>query len=90
MVDFKQNLPDFNFKSIVHKMNDTKNALFFLSRTLIHINSTFDLLFLHELKRKVCLSKTVCRVFQFDSKSLLLKFILLFNKMHGLFDFKAS
>ena len=90
MADFMQNLPDFNFKSVFHRINDTKSALFFLSRTPTHSNFIFDLLFLYELKGKVRFSDTVCRIFQFDSISFLLKFILLFKKMHGLFEFKAS
>ena len=36
------------------KINGTKNALFLLSRAPTHHSFIFNLLFLHELKRKVC------------------------------------
>ena len=65
------------------KANGTKYALIFLSRAPTHRSFTFNLLFLHELKQKVCLSI-------FESVLLLLKFTFLFNKMHGLFNFKTS
>ena len=42
------------------KINGTKNALLFLSRAPTHHSFTFNLRFLHELKQKVRLSKTVC------------------------------
>ena len=51
-----------------------------------HHSFTFNLLFLYELKHKVHLSKTGFSIF--DSVSFLLKFIFLFNNMHGLFDLK--
>ena len=70
------------------EISGTKNVLFFLSRSSTHHSFTFDLVFLYGLKHKVRLSKTVCGIF--DSISFLLKFIILFNKMHGLFDFKTS
>ena len=44
--------------------------------------------FIYELKNKVRLSKTASGTFDFVS--FLLKFIFLFNKMHGFFDFKKS
>ena len=59
------------------KINDTENAVFFLSRALARHNFTFFLLFnftilqfynlrfLYELKHKVRLSKTVCVVLHF-------------------------
>ena len=72
------------------KINGTKSALFFLSRAPTHDSFTFNLRFLYELKHKVRLSK-MCGGFSiFDSVLFLLKFIFLFNKMHGLFDFKTS
>ena len=43
----------------------TKNTLFFCSRVLSHYSFTFDLRFLYELKHKVRLSKTVCRISDF-------------------------
>ena len=72
------------------KINGTKNVLFFLSWAPTHHRFTFSLRLLSELKHKVLPSKTVCEIFDFESVSLLLKFIFLFNKMHGLFDFKTS
>ena len=71
------------------KINGTKNALFFLSRAPTYHSFTFSLPFLYELKHKVHLSKTACGIFILDSISFLLKFIFLFNKMDGLFDFKT-
>ena len=43
-----------------YKISGTKNALFFLSRAPTHHIFTFNLRFLHELKRKIRLSKTLC------------------------------
>ena len=68
------------------KINGTKNALFFLSRAPTHHCFTFNLQFLYELKRKVYLSKTFVGFLIFNSVSFLLKFIFLFNKMHGLLN----
>ena len=48
------------------KINDTKNAPFFLSRAPTYHSFTFSLRFLHELKHKVRLSKTVCGIFHFQ------------------------
>ena len=70
------------------KINGLKNALFFLSRAPTHHSFTFHLRFFYEMKHRIRLSKTVCRIFH--SVSFLLKFIFLFNKMYGLFDFKRS
>ena len=56
------------------KTNVTKNALFFLSRTLTHHSYTFTLLFLYELKHMVYLSLTVCRISDFVSFLLNLSF----------------
>ena len=72
------------------KINGTKNALFFLSPAPIHYGFTFNLRFLYELKHNVHSSKVVCVISIFDSVSFLLKLIFLFNKMHGLFNFKTS
>ena len=71
-------------------MNGTKNALYFLSRAPTDHSFTFDLPFLYELKHNVHFSKTVRGIFHFRFFLLLLKFIFLFNKIHGLFDFKTS
>ena len=70
------------------KINVTKNALCLWALT--HHSFTFNLRFSYELKRKVRLSKVCVGFSIFDSVSFLLKFIFLFNKKHGLFDFKAS
>ena len=74
-------------KFLLGKINGTKNA------ELQLISFNFNLWFLYELKHKVCLSKTVCEISHFRfpfSVSFLLKFIFLFKKMHGLFDFWTS
>ena len=52
-------------KSPSNKINGAKSALFFLWRAPTHDSFTFNLRFLYELKHKVCLSKTVCRIFYF-------------------------
>ena len=46
------------------KINDAKNALFFLSSFPAHHSFTFNLRFLYELKRKIRLSKAVCGIFE--------------------------
>ena len=71
------------------KKNGTNDAHFFLSQTPTHHRFTFSLRFLYELKHKVRRSETCVEFSVFDSISFLLKFILLFNKMHGLFHFKT-
>ena len=48
------------------KINGTNNVLLFLSRAPTHHSFTFNLLFLHELKHNVHLSKTVCGIFHFQ------------------------
>ena len=48
------------------KINGTKNALFFLSQAPSHHSFIFNYPFLYELKRKVCLSKSVCGIFHFQ------------------------
>ena len=55
------------------KINDTKNALFFFSRTPTHHSFTFDLRFLYELKHKVRLSKTMCGIFHFRFRFVFIK-----------------
>ena len=47
-------------------------------------------LFFSFTKHKVRLFKTVCWIFHFRLCFVLLKYIFLFNKKHGLFDFKTS
>ena len=65
-------------KIVLDKINGTKKA--FLSRAPTRHSFTFNLRFSYELKHKVYLG----------SVSFLWKFIFMFNKMHGLFDFKSS
>ena len=74
------------------KINGTKNAPFFLSWAPTHYSFTFNLWFLYEMKHKVRLSETVCGIFHFRFCSIFikLKFIFLFNKMQGHFEFKTS
>ena len=68
------------------KIDGTKNAVFFISRAPIHHSLTFSLRFLYEQKhQKLCVGFSI-----FESVSLLLMFMFLFNKTHGLFDFKTS
>ena len=55
------------------KINDTKNAPFFLSRALTHHSFIFNLRFLYELKHKVRLSKTVCGIFHFQFRFVFIK-----------------
>ena len=55
------------------KINGTKNALFFLSRVPTHRSFTFNLRFLYELKHKVRLSKTLCRIFDFRFRFVFIK-----------------
>ena len=52
-------------KFVLDKINDTKNALFFLSRALTHDSFIFNLRFLYEFKHKARLSKPVCGIFYF-------------------------
>ena len=84
--DKKQMLKKF----LLAKINGTKNAVFFLLRAPTHHSFTFNLRFLLELKHKVRLSKLYVGFSIFDFISLLLKFVFLFSKMHGLFDLKTS
>ena len=57
------------------KRNGTKNVVYFLSQVPVYHSFTFDLKFLYDLKRKVCLSNTVSGFSIFDCVSFLLKFI---------------
>ena len=77
-------------KSPSDKITVTKNALFFFSLVPAHHSFTFNSRFLHELMHEVHISETCVGFFIFDSVSFLLKFIFLFSKIHGLFDFKMS
>ena len=49
----------------------------FLSQAPTHHSFSFNFRFLYELKHKVRLSKTVCRIFRFQYRFVLLKFIFL-------------
>ena len=55
------------------KINVTKNALFFLSRTPTRHSFTFNSQFLYELKHKVHLSKTVCGILHFQFRLVIIK-----------------
>ena len=55
------------------KTTITKNALFFLSQTQTHHNFGFNSQFLYALKRMVYLSKTVCGIFHFQFRLILIK-----------------
>ena len=55
------------------KVNGTKNVLFFLSQAPTHHSFTFNLRFLYELKHKVRLSKTVCRICYFPFRFVFIK-----------------
>ena len=62
------------FKKILsNKINGTKNALFFLSWATTFHSFTFNLRFLHELKHKVHLSKSVYGIFHFWFRSIFIK-----------------
>ena len=61
-------------KSPSDKINDTKNALFFLSQVPTHHSFTFNLRFLHELKHKVHLFKNVCGIFPFQFRFVFIYF----------------
>ena len=63
-----------------------KKCPLFLSRAPSHNSFTFNLRFLCELKRKVCLSKTVRGSFRFRFHFVFIKVIFLFNKKHRPFD----
>ena len=72
-------------------MSSTNNVIFFLLRALTQYSFTFNLRFLHELKHKVRLSKTVCAIFHFRFHFAFIEvYIFFFNKMHEFFDFKTS
>ena len=73
------------------KTNAKKNTLFFLWQAPTHHSFIFNLQFSYELKHKARVSLKLCVGFSnFASVSFLLKFISLFNKMHGFFDFETS
>ena len=55
------------------KINGTENVFFLLLRDPAHYSFTFNLRFLYELKYKVHLSKTVCRIFHFRFRFVFIK-----------------
>ena len=72
------------------KINVTKNAFFFfhelqLITVLLLICNSYTSWSTWFISLKLCVGFSI-----FDSVSFLLKFIFLFNKKHGLFDFKTS
>ena len=72
------------------KINGSKNVLFFfrelqLITVLLLICHSYMSWSTRFVSLKLCVGFSI-----FDSVSFLLKFIFLFNKMHGLFDFKTS
>ena len=72
------------------KINGTKYALFFLSRTPTHHSFTFDSQFFYELNTNSISLKVSVGIFYFRFRLFLLKFIFLLNKKHGLFYLKTS
>ena len=72
------------------KINGTKNAFFFFHKlqfitVLLLICDSYMNWSTRFVSLKLCVGFSI-----FDSVSFLLKFIFLFNKMHGFFDFKTS
>ena len=55
------------------KRNGTKNAIFFSFASSTHRSLIFNLWFFYELKHKVRLSKTLCRIFHFRSRFVFIK-----------------
>ena len=78
-------------KFLLDKINVARNALFFLSWAAIHRSFTFIIYDSCMSWGTKFVSLNLCVGFPiFDSVFFLLKPILLFNKMQGLFDFKTS
>ena len=67
-------------------INVTKNALFFLSQGPTHQSFTFNLELLHEINRKVHLSKSVCGILHFLYRLVFIKVYKLSNKRHGFYN----
>ena len=55
------------------KINGTKYTVFFLSRAPTRRSFTFNLQFLYELKHNVRLSETVCGIFHFQFRFVIIK-----------------
>ena len=64
-----------NFPS--DKISVRKNALFFVSRAQTYKVFTFNLRLLYDLKHKVHLSKTACRIFYFRFRFIFIKAYIL-------------
>ena len=63
-----------NVKKISFRQNKRyKKCPLFFSRAPAHHSFTFNLQFLYELKRKVCLSKTVCGISHFGFRFVFIK-----------------
>ena len=64
------------WKSIQYTLRRDKTQILkkFLSRAPTHHSFTFNLPFLYELKHTVCLSKTVCGIFHFRFRFVLINF----------------
>ena len=77
------------YKNSIGQNKCTKISLFFM-RAPTHDSFISNSQFLYKLKQKVHLSARRCGIFHFKSLSFILKFTFLFNKKHGLFDFKTS
>ena len=78
-------------KFLLDKINVARNALFFLSWAATHRSFTFIIYDSCMSWGTKFVSLNLCVGFPiFDSVFFLLKPILLFNKMQGLFDFKTS
>ena len=78
-------------KFLLDKINVAKNAFFFLSWAATHRSFTFIIYDSYMSWSTRFVSLNLCVGFPiFDSVFFLLKPILLFNKMRGLFDFKTS
>ena len=60
------------------KIDATENVLFLRNPT--HHGFTFNFQFLYELKHKVCLSKTVCRIFHFGFLIISIKVYIFCSK----------
>ena len=67
-------------KFTLDKIDGTKNALPSLSRALAHHSFTFNLRFLHELKHKVCLSKTVCGIIHIRFRFVFIKVYIIHHQ----------
>ena len=58
------------------KRSGANTTLFSISRAPTHHSFTFNLEFLHKLKHKVRLSKTVCRILHFQFRFIFIKIFI--------------